>query len=229
MEKPVFPPLLRGEEAAGDPFDHAARRARAGADPGLVAWVRGAEAMRAAIVLVPDDPLCRSIGVFLAAPLALGDALAAIAPPALALHYGWPRDVRVNGAVCGRVRAAAASADPATVPDWLVLGIEVPFRQPPDIEGGERPDETCLHAEGCGDVGPIALLESWSRHMLVWINRWTDRGTAPLRAAWQARAWGLGEPLPQGGVFAGLDENGGMLVETAGTALRRPLTEALER
>ena len=49
------------------------------------------------------------------------------------------------------------------------------------LEGGERPGETFLHAEGCGEVRPIALLEGWARHMLLWINRWTEAGTAPLR------------------------------------------------
>ena len=225
---PVLPPLLRGEQAA-DPFRHAIARARGGADPGLVVWRGGADAMRAALLLAPEDPLGRAIGVFLAAPLALGDALAMLAPPEVAVQYGWPADIIVNGARCGRCRAAAGGADPAAIPDWLLIGVEVSFLPPDGIEGGERPDETCLHAEGCGDVTPLALLEGWSRHMLVWINRWTDAGMGPLLAAWRARAFSLGATLPGGDVFVGLDETGGMLVEGPGGRTRRPLTEVLEK
>ena len=228
--QPSFPPLLRGEEVAGDPLGQAASRAMTGADPGLLVWARRADAMQAAIVLAPEQPLAEAIGVFLAAPVALGDALGALAPPEVAVHYVWPGGILVNGAGCGRARAAAATADPAAVPDWLVLGVEMPFLPPEGREGGENPDETCLFAEGCGEVPPLALLESWSRHMLVRIRSFVDDGIAPLHAAWRARAWKMGERLPDGsGVFIGLDEHGGMLVEADGTTRLRPILEALKR
>ena len=82
--------------------------------------------------------------------------------------------------------------------------------------------------EGCIDVTPLKLLESWSRHTLVWINRWLDDGFQPLHAAWRERAWGMGEPLPEGGLFMGIDEQGGMLVKAAKTTELRPLTAVLE-
>lgn len=226
---PVFPPLLRGEACTGDPFRGAIARAQAGAEPGLVVWSTTANALRAAVVLAPEVALGRAIGVSLAAPIAVGDALAGLVPPEVSVHYGWPGDVMVNGARCGRCRAAADAADPAALPDWLVIGMDVPFLLGPAIEGGERPDETCLHAEGCGEVAPLALLESWSRHMLVWINRWTDDGMAPLLAVWRARAWGIGEVLPDGGVFVGLDDAGGMVVRRGEQTTVRPLVEVLER
>lgn len=231
---PSFPPLLRGAEADGDPFDDAGARARAGADPGLLVWTRRADAMQAAIVLAPEQPLERAIGVYLAAPVALGDALGALSPPEVGVHYTWPGGILVNGGRCGRIRAAAATLDPSAVPDWLVLGVEMPFLPPEGAEGGETPDETCLYAEGCGDVLPLALLESWSRHLLVWIHTFVDDGIAPLHAAWRARAWKTGEPLPDGspwgpGTFLGLDEQAGMLVKRPdGATTLHPLTRALE-
>lgn len=226
--QPTFPPLLRGEEAP-DPFARALERARAGADPGLVTWECRPEALRAAVVLAPEDPLGRAAGVILAAPLALGDALAALAPPEVAVHYDWPGGIRVNGGRCGGCRAAAATADPDALPDWLVLGIELVFLPPCEMEGGERPDETWLYAEGCGEITPKALLDSWSRHLLLWINRFVDDGLGPLHAAWCARAWGIGQALPEGGTFLGLDEHGGMLVKCPEGTVLRPLTEVLER
>lgn len=220
VARPSFPPLLRGEEAAGDPFDRAVSRARAGADPGLLVWARRADAMQAGIVLAPEQPLDQAAGVLLAGPVALADALGALSPPEVAVHFDWPGGVRVNGALCGTVRAAASTADPSAVPDWLVLGVDMAFLPPEGREGGETPDETCLYAEGCGDVMPLDLLETWSRYMVVWITRFVDDGIAPLHAAWRARAWKIGEPLPEGsrwgpGTFTGLDEHGGMLVSRA--------------
>ena len=59
---------------------------------------------------------------------------------------------------------------------------------------------------------------------------------ARLHEAWRARAWGLGEEvaveLPnrtRRGVFRGLDEDGGMLLELEGRTDLVPLTEMLER
>lgn len=228
-DRPDFPPLLRGEVSEGNPFRAAVGRARAGADPGLVLWSHPSNAVCAALVLAPEDPLERAAGVLLAAPLALGDALAMLAPPDTAVQYRWPGDVLVNGGRCACCRAAAGTADPLVVPDWLVVGVEVALSLPADAEGGERPDETCLLAEGFGALRPEALIEGWARHMVLWINRWTGDGMAPLLAAWRARADGLGEALPGGGVFAGLDRNGGMLVQGAAGTTLRPLAETLER
>ncbi len=126
------------------------------------------------------------------------------------------------------MRAAAATTDPASVPDWLVIGVEMPYLPPREGEPGNRAGQTCLIEEGCVEVTPLALLDSWSRHTLVWINRWLDDGFQPLHAAWRQRAWGIGEDLPEGGIFMGLDELGGMLVKTPKSTEIRPLSTMLE-
>lgn len=228
IAEPTFPPLLKGEEAPRQPFAKAIALASLGTDAGRIVWTRNAAALDAAVVLAPEEPLEQALPVVFAVALGLGDALGALAPPEVAVHYVWPGGFKVNGADCGRMRAAASTADPQAVPDWLVVGVEMPFLPPPDSEPGERPDQTALLLEGCADVTPLRLLESWSRHMLVWINRWMDDGLEPLHAAWRGRAWGIGEPLPDGGVFMGLDERGGQLVKTGGTTELRPLTLLLE-
>ncbi len=225
---PTFPPLFTGEEApaGADPFDKAVASALVGCDPGLLVWARRADALSAALVLAPEHPLQKAIGIAFAPAIGFVDALGALGPPEVAIHHVWPRFFKVNGADCGMLRATASTQDPLVEPDWLVIGIEVPFL--PSGEGGEDPSRTCLFHEGCGDITPPQLLESWSRHTLVWINRWLGEGLAPLHAAWRERAWEMGEALPDGsGTFMGLDEDGGMLVKTTdGTALR-PLTDIL--
>lgn len=229
-EQPGFPPLLRGEETVSglDPFQKAVASAALGTNPGLICWSRDDAALRAALVLAPEAPLRRAVGISFAVALGLGDSLGALAPPEVAFHFVWPDRFKVNGADCGAMRAAASTAEPDAEPDWLVIGVEVPYLPASGDEPGKRPDETCLIAEGCIDVKPLTLLESWSRHTLVWINRWLDDGFQPLHAAWRERAWGVGEELPGGGLFVGIDELGGMLVKTAATTELRPLTAMLE-
>lgn len=229
-EEPTFPPLLKGEEAprGQDPFAKAVALAALGTEAGRIVWTRDPSRLDAALVLAPEEPLERAVGIVFAVALGLGDALGALAPPEVAVHYVWPGGIKVNAADCGQLRAAAATSDPKAVPDWLVVGATMPYLPPEDSEPGAHPDRTALALEGCGEVTPMRLLDSFARHTLVWINRFVEDGMAPLHAAWRERAWGMGEPAA-GGLFVGLDENGGQLLKTAsGTALR-PLTELLER
>ncbi|MEL7153847.1 MAG: biotin/lipoate--protein ligase family protein [Pseudomonadota bacterium] len=228
-DDPTFPPLLTGEEApaGADPFDKAVAAALTGCDAGLLVWSRRADALSAAVVLAPECPLEQAVGISFAVSVGLVDALGALAPPEVAVHHVWPGAFKVNGADCGFLRGAASTSDTSLEPDWLVFGIEVPFL--PTGEGGEDPTRTCLFNEGCAEITPQQLLESWSRHMLVWINRWLDEGLAPLHAAWRERAWEMGEALPDGsGTFMGLDELGGMLVKSDGGTTVRPLTDLLD-
>ncbi len=229
-EAPTFPPLLRGEETprGQDPFAKAVAQAALGTKPGLVAWTRDEAAMRAALVLAPEAPLERAMTATFAVALGLGDALGSIGPPEVAVHYVWPATIKVNGGDCGALRAAASTTDPAAEPDWLVVGVHVDYLLPTGDDPGRTPEQTCLVEEGCIDVTPPLLLESWSRHTLSWINRWLDEGFRPLHDHWRARAWNMGEPLADGGLFVGLDDTGGMLVRTAKTTELRPLTTMLE-
>ena len=230
-DDPLFPPLLRGEEAprGQDPFGKAVALASVGTDAGRLVWARDPTALRAAVVLAPEERLADAITVVFAVALGLGDALGALAPPEVAVHYVWPGGFKVNGGDCGSLRAAASTTDEAAIPDWLVVGLDVPYLPPEGQEPGETPEATALALEGCVEVTPLRLLESFSRHMLVWINRREDEGLAPLHAAWRERAWGIGEELPGGGTYLGLDERGGQLVRTGKATELRPLIRLLER
>ncbi|MEL6219877.1 MAG: biotin/lipoate--protein ligase family protein [Pseudomonadota bacterium] len=231
LAEPVsFPPLLSGEAVApGQPFARAMAKAALGTDPGLVTWAEDGSVLEAALVLAPEVALRDALPVSMAVGLGLADALGALAPPEVAVHFEWPGTVRVNGARCGRLRAAANTADPDAEPDWLVIGLEMRFVPPPQDDPGRNPEETWLHEEGCAEITPRGLLESWSRHALVWINTWTDRGLGPVHEAWRGKTWGLGEPLPgTDTVFLGLDEHGGQLLRSPEGTTTRPLTDLLE-
>ncbi|MHA3915313.1 biotin/lipoate--protein ligase family protein [Halovulum sp. GXIMD14793] len=236
MPEPIFPPLLRGESsgAGHDPFTKAIAAATLGTDAGLVVHDVTGDMLRAAMVFAPECTLTQSMAMVFAVEIGFADALGALGPPEVGVHFDWPGGLRINGARCGRVRAAASTTDPATEPDWLVVGLELPLRSQSN-DPGMTPEDTVLFEEGCSEVVPVALLESWARHALVWIHRWDTEGMAPLHAEWRSRAHGIGQPISlhltgaeQTGTFMGLDEYGSALIRDADQTKLVPLTDMLE-
>jgi biotin-(acetyl-CoA carboxylase) ligase len=224
IETPSFPPLLSGEVVPNnmDPFEKAVSRAIAGVDSGTVFYSEAGDVLRAALVLAPETKLEEAIQAVYVAQVGLAESLGALAPPEVAVHFKWPDLIKVNGAVCGKVRFAAEKSDPGSEPAWLVVGIEVPFI-PRGDDPGATPDETCLVEEGCQDVSPMALLESWSKHTLLWLTYFLDEGFERVHKEWRPRCDTLGETVdtPKPGVFVGLDEKGRMLLRDG------PMTETI--
>ena len=217
-----FPPLLTGVAVPGDPWDAALVSARADGEPGTVFYGIDEATMRVAVLLAPEQALERAIGVSFAVTLGFNDALGALAPPEVALHLEWPDKLRVNGANCGKLRAMASTTDPKAEPDWLVLGLDIPVVAN-EAAPGEKPDETSLHAEGCGDVLVPDLIEAWGRHMMNWLHIYLTEGFEPMHREWLTKAHGRDD-----GTFLGLDELGGLLEKHEGGTRIRPLTEILE-
>ncbi|MEZ5651652.1 MAG: biotin/lipoate--protein ligase family protein [Burkholderiaceae bacterium] len=225
---PLFEPVAVGGRT--DPFDRARALAVAGADPGIVVHNITNECLRAAIVFAPEVTLEPAMAMMPACGIGFQNALGSLAPPEVAVHLQWDGAIRVNGARCGRLRAAAASGDPAAVPDWLVVGLALRWQHPDDAPGAD-PDRTALIEEGCAEIEPTALLEAWIRHTLVWINRWADDGNAPLMAEWRGLAHDLGEQtviLGVEGLFVGVDEHFAALLRVAGETRCLAMSRLLE-
>ena len=234
MSEPVFPPLFRGQAVGGrvDPFAKACSSAALGCDGGTIFYNIAADWLKAAIVFAPEVPLEDAMAMLPACGVGFQNALGALAPPEVAVHLTWEGGVLVNGAACGRLRAAGSDCAPDEVPDWLVVGLEVPLIAEDADAPGAAPDRTSLYEEGCVEVAPDALLESWSRHTLVWINRWSDDGAGPLHGEWRGLAHGIGEDAAVGGrtgLFVGIDERFGMLLREGGATSLLPLSGVLER
>jgi biotin-(acetyl-CoA carboxylase) ligase len=234
-DAPNLPPLFSGEATGGDPLRVAVARACAGTEPGLIVHRLRPEQLSAALVLAPEAPLADAMAMVFAAANGFADAFGALAPSEIAAQFDWPGGIRINGARCGGLRAAASSRDPKAEPDWLVIALDMPFRSDAAREPGEMPDRTTLVEEGCTGLAPMQLLESWSRHMLVWIHDWLETGMTRLHAHWRARAFALGRDVAftlagerHAGRFVGLDERGGMLLGTGGRTRLLPLTLMLE-
>lgn len=230
MRRLEFPPLLTGRAVPGEPFDAALASVAGEVEPGAVFYGLDETVCRAALVLAPEVPLGEAMAVAFAPALGLNDALGALAPPEVAFHIVWPDRFRVNGGLCGRLRAAASTGDPAVEPDWLILGIEVPVLPVGAAEPGLNPDETCLHEEGCGDIAAEDLVEAWARHTMNWLHIYMTEGFEPLHREWRGKAHGLGSEVdyPATGTFLGLDEWGGMILKDGAGTRILPLTSILE-
>ncbi|MGI9385290.1 MAG: biotin/lipoate--protein ligase family protein [Methyloligellaceae bacterium] len=233
MPDPTFPPMLKGHDVRGEaPFEVACARVAAGAlGAGDVVWSRNTSRIELAIVLEPDVPLERAVQMMPLALVAAGDCIGALTPPQVGVTFTWPDVVRINGAAAGLFRAGLGGAEgPETVPDWLVIGLDLRhLREPGDPEPGHAPDITWLGEEGGGEITRSQFIESYCRHFLTWINTWNDDGFRPVHDAWLFRSQARDEEgAPPSsdpdvaGEFLGLDDNGNLL-------LKRPdgTTEAL--
>lgn len=235
-QPPSFPPLFQGQAVTGttDPFDKACALAALGCDSGVLVYNITPDALRAAIIFAPEVALEQAMSVLCTCGVGFQNALGALAPPEVAVHLKWQGDIMINGGSAGRLRAAASTNDPQAEPDWFTVGLEIDLIPQSEDDPGNTPDRTSLFQEGCGDISPIRLLESWSRHTLVWINR-LDEGVAPLHAEWRGLVHGIGDDVSLtykqdviSGTFLGVDEDFGMLIRDGEETRLVPLSSRLE-
>ncbi len=236
FEAPIpatFPPLFTGEAVSGrtDPFAKACTQAIIGVDAGLLVHSITPDFIKAAIVFAPESSLEEAMVAMIACGVGFQNAMGALAPPEVGVHLGWQGEIYVNGGRAGRLRVAASDNDPSKEPDWLVIGLELDLLPQGDGETGERPNDTCLMMEGCGDISPIRLLESWSRHTLVWLNDVENDGQRALHEQWRGLAKGMGDEVEingTSGTFVGVDTQFGLLLKVAGETQLTPLSNVLE-
>lgn len=234
----TFPPLFQGEALSGaaDPFAKACTQAMLGCESGTVIYSITPDVLKAAIVFAPEAPLVEALPVLIACEVGFQNALGALAPPEVSVHFRWDGEVLVNNARCGRMRVASGEVAKGEELDWIVVGLELPLLPPDPETPGLTPDQTCLFEEGCADLDPGHLLEAWTRHTLVWINRWADEGLRPLSAEWRPLVDKMGDEVEftvkdtaYSGTFMGIDENFGMLLRQGEDTRLLPLSLLLEQ
>lgn len=153
------------------------------------------------------------------AGLAAAETLGDLLPVGHSPRLKWPNDLLVDGAKIGGVLVEAAPGNGAPDGAWVVLGIGLNLAAHP--EDAARP-ATSLAALG---VAPPPSPRRAASALLDAIARWRmvldHAGFAPLAEAWCSRGPAKGEAisvrLPGGtvqGRFAGLDEDGALVVET---------------
>jgi len=207
----------------GDAFAHATAVAAA-EGAGTLVHVGRFDLAEFAVVLEPEEPLKTARRALYAGLSALADALAVHAPPERPVSFDWPDAVRVYGGLVGGVRLAwPANADENAPPEWLVFGAMIRTVAMGEEEPGVRPLSSALDEEGFEDLGSGALVESFSRHLMVAVDTWKEQGFGAIATSYLARL------VPDSGVRRDIDDSGDLLVRRMGkaTAERRSLVRAL--
>ena len=194
----------------GDAFAHATAIApEQGA--GTLVYVGRFDLAEFAVVVEPDEPLVQARRVFYAGMVALADALASHAQPDTSVTFDWPSSVSVNQGLVGGARLAwPQGTSENAVPDWLVFGAMIRTVSMTGTEPGLNPLVTVLEEEGFTDGLSNHVVESFSRHFMVAIDSWQERGFGAIASDYLARL-----PLEKG-VRRDIDANGDLLVRHMG-------------
>jgi hypothetical protein len=172
---------------AGDAFGHAsAHAAKLGA--GTLIFVGRFDVAEFAVVLEPEQRLAEARCFFYAGMVALGDALAACAPPEKPIVIEWPDAILVDGNLVGGGRLAwPDGGDDGAVPEWLVFGATVRTDWPRSDDAGHHPTATALTEEGFRDAGPERIAERFARHLMAKASLWQEAGFAPIAKQYLVR------------------------------------------
>lgn len=197
-----------------------ARAAEAGA--GTLLYGESAETLAVAVVLEPEEPLTRARFAFFVGMSAIADALAVHCLPERDIAFAWPDGILYDGARLGGGRMAwAPECDEASVPDWMVFGIELIRDRPGLVNTGELPDSISLAEEELTDTAP--LIESFARHLMRGFDAMAHEGVQAVTKPYLDRLQSVsgGERL--------IDGRGDLMErESAEKApVRHPLAEGL--
>src|SRR5215467_3224168 len=231
---PPFRPVTLRE--VGDAFAHAiAVAAQDGA--GTLVHVGRFDLAEFAVVLEPDEPLRTARRAIYTGICALGDALAASAPPEKAITFDWPDAIRVDRGLVGGARLAwPAAADKDEPPTWLVFGAMIRLVAMGEDEPGLRPLAAALDDEGFSDLDGRVLVESFARHLMAAFDTSQEKGFGEIARRYLSRLIPAMEVRGKVGpgehsnfVRHDIDQEGNLLIRHTGTGKleRRSLVDAL--
>jgi biotin-(acetyl-CoA carboxylase) ligase len=219
------PPFrLRMLRESGRAVDHAkAIAAKEGA--GTLIWTGRFDLVEFALVLEPDEPLAAARCAIYAGMNALADTLAVHAAPTTPIHFEWPDALFVSGGLIGGGQLAwPRGASEKERPDWLVFGATV--RAAMNLwEPGVKPHLTALEEEGFAELGPGRVVETFTRHFMIIVDTWQERGFTKIAEEYLRR-------LPaEAGVERSIDGTGDLLIRKKGRApvSKKKLVSALAK
>ena len=206
----------------GDPEGLAAlaREQTAGRGSRGRAWQSPVGNLHLSVLLRPSGPIADAGHWALLAGIALVEALSAFVPDhaSTTLTLKWPNDVLLRGC-----KLAGILMDSATRPggrlDWLVVGLGANLATAPSVPGRT----TASLDELTTPPPPERVAEALLARLDYWVGVARRDGFGPVDSAWIARAHAVGSALRvtrEGkaidGSFAGLGEDGSLLLATAG-------------
>jgi BirA family biotin operon repressor/biotin-[acetyl-CoA-carboxylase] ligase len=180
-------------------------------------WISPAGNLYLSVILSPGADAAGAVGF--AASLAAAAAVAQYAPER-DVAVKWPNDVLLDGA---KVAGLLIEAVPGRA-GMVVLGV--------GINVAHHPSDTPYPATSMVDAGAMPgvdeLRDTFCARFLDLYQGLRRDGFAPLRAAWLARASGVGGPITVNlegarydGTFAGLDESGALMLDQGASGMRK--------
>jgi hypothetical protein len=196
---------------AGDAFAHACRIApETGA--GTLVWVRRFDLVEFAVVLEPEEALNSARRAFFVGMNALADSIAAYCPPEREVTFDWPDTIRFDGGRVGGGRLGwPKKCREDETPGWLVFSAMLVAARVGLGDPGHSPDSTSLEEEGFESSDGPALVESFTRHLMVGFDAWSERGFKPVAETYLARL-----ALRKAGERRAIDGNGDLLIRRHG-------------
>lgn len=217
---------VQHHERIGSTNDEARRLVREGAPDGTVVhadeqtagrgrmahtWFSPPGNLYLSIVLRTGQPEKRIAELSFVTALAVAETVAALLPRQASVLLKWPNDVLVNG---GKIAGILLEqADGATI---VGIGLNV-LQAPPN----NAYKTTTIVASG-GIASVDGARDILLDRLNLWLSVWEADGFGAIRTAWLERSHAIGAPIriamsgdPLAGTFAGLDEDGALLLDTA--------------
>lgn len=189
------------------------------------AWVSLPGNLALSVLLRPPGPPRQASQWALLAAVALAEALEQFTPGGIVLK--WPNDVMLDGGKLGGILLDSAVGEGRL--DWLVIGFGANLASAPDL-----PDRVAAQLPGAAPAPrAVALavldrLDHWSRAALL-------DGFGAVRHAWIMRGPAPGALLRLrldgaeiSGAFAGLGDDGALLLQTGGRVRALQTGEVLQ-
>jgi BirA family biotin operon repressor/biotin-[acetyl-CoA-carboxylase] ligase len=212
-------------QSVGSTNDEAAKLAEQGASARTIVWAReqaGGRGRRGrswaspagnlytSTILRPECPAQRAAELGFVAALAVAD----LVTDGRAVRLKWPNDVLVEGGKLAGILPESSVRQDGRV-EHVVLGIGVNVSLAPALPEMRYP--------GAMLGGTVeAALEGLAKGLDRWLACWRHEGFEAVRAAWLAKAGPLGATVDVrlgtelvSGRFAGMDEGGALLLDTA--------------
>ena len=175
-------------------------------------WSTDTGNLATTLLLRPDAPPAIVGQLSFVAALAAAEMASNFVPGA-AITVKWPNDLLADGKKLAGLLLEAG-------PGWLAIGIGVNLASAP--EGTEFP-ATSLAQLGIAAPSSEEALTVLAARFAHWYDAWMNEGFETIRAAWLARAGGLGAPIrarlpheTRHGVFEGIDASGALLLNEQG-------------
>jgi BirA family biotin operon repressor/biotin-[acetyl-CoA-carboxylase] ligase len=206
---------------AGEPERLAvlAHRQTQGRGRGGHVWQAPAGNLNLSVLLRPEGDAVEAGRWGLIAAVALAETVEAWLPDPAVLRLKWPNDLLLSGAKLSGILAESALQPDGRL-DWLVIGFGVNLAAAPAL-----PDRAAACLADAAGTAPAA--EAFAAALLERLDAWRRvrllEGFAPVRAAWLRRAAPAGTAMSLqtggeavGGIFAGLSDEGHLLLESGG-------------